>query len=148
VDFSTAWVEQTGGKAPVRCVISLSEEKKSETKENRDPAGTWTDPKTKLMWQTDPPNEMGVQNCKDVRLAGFSNWRLPTIKELKGIMRKTPTENGCMWAKEITGDCGEFFDSATSSSGESFGHTLVVDFGEGVVIEDFGPLSICVRNTK
>ncbi len=52
-------------------------------KDNRD--GTITDLNTGLMWQSDPGEKMtfkqavaGASKCK---LAGYKDWRLPTIKE-------------------------------------------------------------------
>ena len=57
---------------------------------------TWTDPETKLMW---PKHDNGWGNdvnwvqardyCASLTLAGYSNWRLPTVDELAGIYDKT-----------------------------------------------------------
>jgi len=51
---------------------------------------TWIDPQTKLMW---PFKDNGLDvnwneaasYCRRLRLGGFSDWRLPEIKELEGI---------------------------------------------------------------
>jgi formylglycine-generating enzyme required for sulfatase activity len=53
-------------------------------------AGVWTDPATGLMW-TKQDSGSGVSwdqakaYCSNLRLGGFSDWRLPTIDELQGI---------------------------------------------------------------
>ena len=51
---------------------------------------TWTDPDTKLMWtKKDNDNEVSwtqaVDYCKNLRLEGHTDWRVPTITELSGI---------------------------------------------------------------
>jgi hypothetical protein len=51
---------------------------------------TWTDPQTKLMWPLED-NGLDVDwheatsYCQQLRLGGFSDWRLPEIRELEGI---------------------------------------------------------------
>jgi hypothetical protein len=52
--------------------------------------GVWMDPVTRLMWtKKDSGRQLNWQQarayCLDMRLAGYSNWRLPTIGELSGI---------------------------------------------------------------
>jgi hypothetical protein len=51
---------------------------------------TWTDPATRLMWVwkdngTDVNWRQATDYCRNLRLAGNSDWRLPTIDELQGI---------------------------------------------------------------
>lgn len=51
---------------------------------------TWTDPDTGLMWSredngSDVNWNQASEYCSKLKLAGFSNWRLPTIEELQGI---------------------------------------------------------------
>ena len=52
--------------------------------------GTVTDTATGLMWQqetADPRNwEAALSYCENLSLAGYSDWRLPTIKELASIV--------------------------------------------------------------
>jgi hypothetical protein len=54
------------------------------------PGMTWVDPNTKLMWTvkdngSDVNWEEAMIYCQQLRLAGFSDWRLPEIGELEGI---------------------------------------------------------------
>jgi hypothetical protein len=51
---------------------------------------TWTDPDTGLMWAkrdngSDVNWNQASDYCGKLQLAGFSDWRLPTIEELQGI---------------------------------------------------------------
>ena len=56
------------------------------------PATTWTDPDTGLVWQ-DPPNadqlmkSAAIDYCANLTLDGHDDWRLPTISELRGLVR-------------------------------------------------------------
>jgi len=52
--------------------------------------GYWVDPATGLMWAgkdngKDINWHKATKYCRDLRLAGYSDWRLPTIDELQGI---------------------------------------------------------------
>jgi hypothetical protein len=53
--------------------------------------GYWTDPSTGLMWAArDNGKRVGwhkaTRYCRNLRLAGHSDWRLPTIEELHGLV--------------------------------------------------------------
>jgi hypothetical protein len=67
----------------------------AETSSKQSEAGvalhtTWTDPDTGLMWAGEDNGSnvnwnQASEYCSKLKLAGFSNWRLPTIEELQGI---------------------------------------------------------------
>ena len=53
---------------------------------------TWTDPATKLMWakhdngdKSDLAWQKAMEYCRNLKLGGHADWRLPTIDELQGI---------------------------------------------------------------
>jgi Protein of unknown function (DUF1566) len=55
-------------------------------------AETWVDASTGLMWQKVPLDKKktwrkAVDNCETLNLAGFRDWRLPTIGELRSLIR-------------------------------------------------------------
>ena len=60
-------------------------------RDNRD--GTVTDEVTGLMWQQEIPEKMtwdeAVSYCEKLNLGGYTNWRLPTIQELKTLVDYT-----------------------------------------------------------
>ncbi|MCP4707183.1 MAG: DUF1566 domain-containing protein, partial [Planctomycetes bacterium] len=67
---------------PARCVRG---EMKNKCK-------TWVDPSTDFMWQVDPASKEMVWEkadayCDNMHLAGYSDWRLPTISELRSLIR-------------------------------------------------------------
>jgi len=63
--------------------------------------GYWIDPSTRLMWAgEDNGNDLtwkkAVKYCRDLRLAGTSDWRLATLVELEGIYDKDAKAPGLM----------------------------------------------------
>lgn len=61
--------------------------------------GYWTDPSTGLMWAGKDNGKNvnwknAVKYCRNLRLAGYSNWRLATIRELEGICDKNVNAPG------------------------------------------------------
>lgn len=61
--------------------------------------GYWTDPSTGLMWAgkdnvKDVSWKNAVKYCRDLRLAGYSDWRLATLAELEGIYDKSANAPG------------------------------------------------------
>jgi hypothetical protein len=63
------------------------------------PAEYWVDPDTGLMWAgrdngKDVSWRAAMNYCRDLRLAGYSDWRLATIDELQGIFDGSATSPG------------------------------------------------------
>jgi hypothetical protein len=63
--------------------------------------GFWTDPATGLMWAAkDNGKDVSWKNamkyCRDLRLAGYSDWRLASLGELEGIYDKSANAPGLM----------------------------------------------------
>ena len=57
--------------------------------------GTWTDPTTDLTWQVSPPEanmsvDEAISYCANLELGGYRDWRLPTISELRSLIRGCP----------------------------------------------------------
>jgi formylglycine-generating enzyme required for sulfatase activity len=54
--------------------------------------GTFTDASSGLMWQKDDDGETrtkeeAVAYCRGLKLAGFADWRLPTLQEFQALAR-------------------------------------------------------------
>lgn len=64
--------------------------------------GTVTDNVTGLMWQQDPGDKMtyadAVAAADSVELAGYEDWRLPSIKELYSLIQFSGVDPNCMAA--------------------------------------------------
>jgi hypothetical protein len=63
--------------------------------------GYWIDPSTGLMWAgkdngKDVNWKNAVKYCRDLRLAGYSDWRLASIGELQGVYDKDAKAPGLM----------------------------------------------------
>jgi len=63
--------------------------------------GVWTDPSTGLMWTAkdngrDVSWKGAVKYCRNLRLAGYSDWRLASLGELEGIYDKDANAPGLM----------------------------------------------------
>jgi hypothetical protein len=79
-------------------VVQSAPQGQEATQETR-ARGFWTDPSTKLTWAArdsgkDLSYKGAVKYCRDLRLAGFSDWRLATLAELQGIYDKTANAPG------------------------------------------------------
>lgn len=69
-----------------------------DVQETRAP-GAWTDPSTGLMW-SDKDNgkdvswKKAMKYCRDLRLAGYSDWKLASMAELQGIYDRSANAPG------------------------------------------------------
>lgn len=108
----------------------------------------------KLMWQDEAQNFVGNwrqanEYCKLVNLAGYDDWRLPTIDELISITDKNkfrPSINSAFKNTKY-----DWYWSSTEEAGHpSFApFAWIVGFMEGNVIRDgvsVHNLVLCVRN--
>jgi hypothetical protein len=62
-------------------------------------SGHWVDPSTGLMWTAkdngrDVSQKKAVKYCRDLRLAGYSDWRLATLAELRTIYDRNANAPG------------------------------------------------------
>ncbi|MBN1543848.1 DUF1566 domain-containing protein [Candidatus Woesearchaeota archaeon] len=85
-------------------------------------AGAWCDPDTALCWQYEPPATTyalpdAIAYCDGLELDGSTEWRLPTIDELRTLVRGCPdSEMG--GACEIIDGCNADCDSSPCFSCE------------------------------
>ncbi len=86
------------------------------------------DSKTGLMWQDNSAAKNikkdwqgALASCKELRLAGHDDWRLPTVKELQSVI--TPLSRYNPAVKNIfknVGDSGYYWSSTEDESDEAF----------------------------
>lgn len=84
--------------------------------------GAVTDSKTGLMWQqqddgTTRDLESSITYCEDLTLAGFSDWRLPNVKELFSIV--TLSKQDPSTDPVFTNTVSSYYASSTTSANES-----------------------------
>jgi len=107
--------------------------------------GFWTDPSTGLMWVGKDNGKSvswkkAVKYCRDLRLAGDSDWRLATLAELETIYDRNAKAPGRAGQRAVTwhvkGDL--FLTGYTWSSnrrmddrGRPSGYEWYFDFGDG-----------------
>ncbi len=83
---------------------------------------TWTDPATGLMWAGKDNGRNLTWNeadsyCGNLKLAGYSKWRLPTVDEFTGIYDETQNVNESHIKGGIRVTGWEWTNSAANSSG-------------------------------
>ncbi|MCD6432444.1 MAG: DUF1566 domain-containing protein [Sulfurimonas sp.] len=105
-----------------------------------DATGIVTDNITSLMWQDDETTNgmnwsTGVDYCSGSELGGFYDWRLPTSKELEGIVDYSAVDPSI---DEIFGNIepeseSTNYWSSTHQSGSNESRAWIVDFYDGAV---------------
>jgi hypothetical protein len=106
--------------------------------------GFWTDPSTGLMWAgkdsgKDVSYKNAVNYCRDLRLAGYSDWRLANMAELQGIYDRSANAPGLAGpgsGRSVTWHVkGNLFLTgnqwANNQSGRTSGYQYYFDFNEG-----------------
>jgi hypothetical protein len=82
-----------------------SASEKSKGVQETQARGFWTDPSTGLMWAgkdncKDVSWKKAIKYCSNLRLAGYSDWRLANMAELQGIFDLTANSPGQAAPKE------------------------------------------------
>ncbi|MBV9771015.1 MAG: DUF1566 domain-containing protein [Bryobacterales bacterium] len=114
----------------------------------------WIDPDTHLMW-TAADNGSGVswiqaeRYCRDLRLGGFHNWKLPTIDDLQGLVAGAETQAGYRIRAPIKLTGWQW----SSTPGKQDGEGWALDFGDGgrasVAAGDSGlNRALCIRHAE
>ena len=131
--------------------------------------GYWTDPATTLMWAgkdsgRDVTWGKALKYCRNLRLAGYSDWRLANMAELQGIYDKTANAPG-LGEHEVELTTwhvkGNLFLTAYQWSsndilddrGHPSGYAYYFNFNEGKPIDDQKGYStykhaLCVRGSR
>jgi hypothetical protein len=114
---------------------------------------TWTDPSTGLMWARkdngrDVSWQQATDYCRNLQLASHSDWRLPTIDELKGIYDPNVHVTGLHVKGNLKLSNWEWSSSPGNASGEALG--LRFDNGQrysGPPDGSDGLSALCVRGS-
>jgi hypothetical protein len=108
--------------------------------------GYWIDPSTGLMWagkdnRKDVSWRGAVKYCRNLRLAGYSDWRLANMFELQPIYDKTAESpglagpgNGRATQWHVKGNLfltGNQWANNSRNDGHSSGYEYYFDFNEG-----------------
>ncbi len=99
--------------------------------------GTVTDTETGLMWQQDTAAsgkmtwDAAIQYCENLTLAGYSDWRLPNIKELRSIVDYS-TYDPSIDTNMFNDTMSSFYWSATTGAYSTDGAWVIYFFyGDG-----------------
>jgi hypothetical protein len=114
----------------------------------------WVDSTTQLMW-TSADNGSGVslvqaeRYCRDLKLAGFHDWSLPSIDDLQGIVGGAESQSAYRVKAPIKLTGWQWSSTAGIQEGEGW----ALDFGDGgrasVAAGDSGlNRALCVRHVN
>jgi len=131
--------------------------------------GYWTDRSTGLMWAgkdngRDVNWHKAMKYCRDLRLAGYSDWRLATIDELQGIYDRSTSAPGLAGKHDdeaftwhVKGNLfltGHPWSSsrANDDRGRPSGYAWHFDFNDGSRFKDplgyyYNKHALCVRRS-
>ncbi len=113
--------------------------------------GVWTDPATGLMWEkkdngSDVNWQKATDYCRNLQLAGHSDWRLPAIGELQGIYDSKANVGGL----HVKGNLQLSGWHWSSTPGNASGEARYFFFTDGERGSDkltysYGKRALCVR---
>jgi TPR repeat protein len=128
---------------------------------------TWTDPATELTWAgrdngSDVTWQQAADYCRNLQLAGYNNWRLPTVAELQGIYDARAHQHGVCCSDKHAVDYHvkgnlqlseggiDWSSSPGSAPGEKM--TYIFSFGVGLplsnTVNTTARRALCVRNSS
>lgn len=116
--------------------------------------GFWVDPASKLTW-TANDNGSGLswsqaqRYCRELTLAGFRDWALPSIDDLQEVSQATANDNGYRIRGPLKLTGWEWSATAGTQTGEGW----AFDFGDGgrasVAAGDSGlNRALCIRRAQ
>jgi serine/threonine-protein kinase len=116
-----------------------------------DKSAVWTDPATGLMWEkkdngSDVNWQQATDYCRNLQLAGHSDWRLPVIGELQDIYDRNANAGG--W--HVKGNLQLSGYQWSSSQGNASGEAWYLFFSDGERGSDpfrknYDKRALCVR---
>jgi TIR domain/Protein of unknown function (DUF1566) len=118
------------------------------------PEGVYLDPETKLMW-TIKDNGHDIdwheanKYARQLRLGGYSDWRLPTIEELKQLHDPNRGELEYEIRKPFQLTSLFVWSSTREGSDSAWGFGFIIDGrrGSSLMVNSDGPRALCVRRS-
>ena len=107
--------------------------------------GTITDDRSGLVWQQEDDGmtrtwEHAIMYCESLSLAGLSDWRLPTIKELSSLVdtsRYNPAADGAYFPAMAGSATNRWWSSTYNPGNALYQYAYSIDFSDG----EWQPLS-------
>ena len=125
-------------KFPVRCVRSGED---VEVTYVRNSDETVSSDESKLMWQDNYDSESenllweeAIDYCENLSLAGYSDWRLPNVRELKNIL---DTKNANMYSVFENSDMTNYWSATLQDPSLNIPNAVIVFFKPYVVLRPF-----------